>query len=70
MIILHCKIKVTERRSLMRLTTEEMRDMVSTSIIAFLAHRGEMDIDIGVDVVNWVDTQDFEFRLEALREDW
>ena len=69
----------------MRLTTEEMRDMVATSIIAFLAHRGEMDIDIGVDVVNWVgemdidigvdvvnwvDTQDFEFRLEALREDW
>lgn len=54
----------------MRLTTEEMRDVVATSIIAFLAHRGEMGIDIGVDVVNWVDTQDFEFRLEALREDW
>ena len=54
----------------MRLTTEEMRDMVATSIIAFLAHRGEMDVNTGVDVINWVDTQDFEFRLEALREDW
>ena len=47
-----------------------MRDMVANSIIAFLAHRGEMDVNIGVDIVNWVDTQDFEFRLEAMREDW
>ncbi|MBP3631136.1 MAG: hypothetical protein J6J23_06610 [Clostridia bacterium] len=54
----------------MKLTTEEMRDMVANSIIAFLAHRGEMDVNTGVDIVNWVDTQDFEFRLEAMREDW
>ena len=54
----------------MRLTTEEMRDVVAMTIIAYLAHRGEMDVNTGVDVVNWVDTQDFEFRLEALREEW
>ena len=54
----------------MRLTTEEMRDVVAMTIIAYLAHRGEMDVNTGVDVVNGVDTQDFEFRLEALREDW
>ena len=54
----------------MRLTTEELRDVVAMTIIAYLAHRGEMDVNTGVDVVNWVDTQDFEFRLEALREDW
>ena len=54
----------------MRLTTEEMRDVVAMTIIAYLAHRGEMDVNTGVDVVNWVDTQDFESRLEALREDW
>ena len=54
----------------MTLTIEEMRDVVLMSIIAFLAHRGEMDVNTGVDIVNWVDTQDFETRLEALREDW
>ena len=54
----------------MTLTTEEMRDVVAMTIIAYLAHRGEMDVNTGVDVVNWVDTQDFEFRLETLREDW
>lgn len=54
----------------MRLTTEELRDVVTMTIIAYLAEHGEMSVDKGVDLVNWVETQDFETRLEALREDW
>lgn len=53
----------------MTLTTTELRDMVTLTIMAYLADHGEMSVDKAVDLVNWVDTQNFEFRLETLRED-
>ena len=55
----------------MTLTTSELRDVVALTLRAYLAEvRGDITVDECVNLVNWVDAQDFEFRLETLREDW
>lgn len=55
----------------MTLTTSELRDVVALTLLAYLREeRGEtLHADESVNLVNWVDSQDFEFRLETLRWD-
>ena len=55
----------------MTLTTSELRDMVSSTIISYLAEvRGDITVDECVNLVKWVDSHDFETCLEVMREDW
>ena len=55
----------------MTLTTEEMRDIVAMCIRRYLVEErgGIASVDEAVNLVKWVDTRDFEFILEVLRED-
>ena len=56
----------------MRLTTSELQDMVSCAIVRYMANETEVDIDFErlSHIIKWVESQDFEFRLEAMREEW
>ena len=55
----------------MRLTTSELQDMMSCAIIRYMANETDVNIDVErlSHIVKWVESQDFEFRLEAMRED-
>ena len=55
----------------MTLTTSELRDLVAITLLTYLREeRGETPhADECVKLINWVDAQDFEFRLETLRWD-
>ena len=54
----------------MRLTTEELRDMVTTSVLRYLVEvRGGVTVDEGAALINWAEAQDFESQLESLREE-
>lgn len=58
----------------MRLTMEELRTMVSMTMIAYLREsEGNCAIEVErlCDLVKWVDSHDFEQTLEVIREeDW
>lgn len=54
----------------MKMTTEELRDMVTTSVLRYLVEvRGGVTVDEGVTLIKWAEAQDFEFQLESLREE-
>ena len=56
----------------MTLTPSEFRDLVASTMLSFLREeRGEaLAVDECIALVNWVDSQDFEFRLEMMRSEW
>ena len=56
----------------MTLTTEEMRAIVSSTLIRYLVNEEgvALDVDKSCRLVKWVDSHDFEFILEEMREEW
>ena len=72
MLSLHCKIKVSKRRFAMRLTHQELKDIVSSTLIRYLANEEgvALDTDKVCSLVKWVDSHDFEEILEDMREEW
>lgn len=58
----------------MTLTINELKDMVSMTMIAYLREsEGNCAIEVErlCDLVKWVDSHDFEQTLEVIREeDW
>lgn len=56
----------------MTLTTTEFKDIVSTTLVRYLVNEEHVDIDVDkvCSLVKWVDSHDFEFILEEMREEW
>lgn len=55
----------------MTLTTQELKDMVAMTMIAYLREsEGNCAIEVErlCDLVKWVDSHDFEESLEVIRE--
>lgn len=56
----------------MRLTHQELKDIVSSTLIRYLANEESvaLDTDKVCSLVKWVDSHDFEEILEDMREEW
>lgn len=56
----------------MTLTTQELKDIVSSSLIRYLVNeeRVDFDADKSCRLVEWVDSHDFEWILEEMRMEW
>lgn len=56
----------------MTLTTTELKDIVSSTLIRYLVNEAgiTLDADKACDLVKWVGSHDFEFILEEMREEW
>ena len=56
----------------MTLTTTELKDIVSTTLIRYLVNEEHVDFDVdkACHLVKWVDAHDFEGILEEMREEW
>ena len=56
----------------MTLTTTELKDIVSTTLIRYLVNEEHVDFDVdkACHLVKWVDSHDFEWILEEMREEW
>jgi len=69
-LILHCKITEIERGSEMTLTINELRDMVSMTILSYLdqVEGRRLSVEECCALVKWVDAHDFEPSLEVIRE--
>ena len=57
---------------MVRLTHQELKDIVSSTLIRYIANETEVELDLDrlSSLVKWVDAHDFEETLEEMREDW
>ena len=57
---------------MVRLTHQELQDIVSSTLIRYIANETELGLDFDrlSSLVKWVDSHDFEEILEDMREEW
>ena len=57
---------------MVRLTHQELKDIVSSTLIRYIANETELGLDYDrlSSLVKWVDAHDFEEILEEMRSEW
>ena len=57
---------------MVRLTHQELQDIVSSTLIRYIANETELGLDFDrlSSLVKWVDAHDFEEILEEMRSEW
>lgn len=57
---------------MVKLTTQELKDIVSSTLIRYIANETEVELDLDrlSSLVKWVDSHDFEGILKEMREEW
>ena len=57
---------------MIRLTNQELQDIVSSTLIRYIANETELELDFDrlSSLVKWVDAHDFEEILEEMRSEW
>jgi hypothetical protein len=57
---------------MVRLTNQELKDIVSSTLIRYIANETELGLDYDrlSSLVKWVDAHDFEEILEEMRSEW
>ena len=57
---------------MVRITNQELKDIVSSTLIRYIANETEVELDLDrlSSLVKWVDAHDFEEVLEEMRSEW
>lgn len=57
---------------MIRLTHQELKDIVSSTLIRYIANETELGLDFDrlSSIVEWTDAHDFEEILEEMRSEW